>query len=76
MLNFQDFSKFLKILKSTVQYLSRDISNVKSDNFYGRAAKNTEKPFLALQPSKSKKSKIRHTIPQVFSIPFQSKKNF
>ena len=29
MLIFQDFSKFLKILKSTVQYLCRDISNVK-----------------------------------------------
>ena len=39
MLNFQDFSKFSKILKSTVQYLSRDISNVKIGQFLRQSRK-------------------------------------
>ena len=44
MLNFQDFSKFSKILKSTDQYLSRDISNVKIGQFLQQS--RTENPFL------------------------------
>ena len=59
MLNFQDFSKFSKILKSTVQYLSRDISNVKIGQFLRQ--NRTENPLFALQPSKSKNSTYHPT---------------
>ena len=77
MLNFQDFSKFSKILKSTVQYLSRDISNVKIGQFLRQSRKKTLKnPFWPYSLQNQKNQKIRHTIPQVFSIPFQQKKNF
>ena len=64
MLNFQDFSKFSKILKSTVQYLSRDISNVKIGQFLRQSRKKTLKtPFL---PYSLQNQKNRHTIPRVF----------
>ena len=76
MLNFQDFSKFSKILKSTVQYLSRDISNVKIGQFLRQSRKKTEKPFFALQPSKSKKSKNSTYHPTSFLNTFPAKKKF
>ena len=47
MLNFQDFSKFSKILKFTVQYLSRDISNLKIGQFFmAEPQKRLKTPFL------------------------------
>ena len=67
MLNFQDLSKFSKKLKSTVQYLSRDISNVKIGQLLRQSRKKTLKnPFLPYSLQNQKNQKIRHTIPQVF----------
>ena len=48
MLNFQDFLKFSKILKSSVQYLFRDISNVKIRLFLRQNRKKEKKIFLKI----------------------------
>ena len=57
MLNFQDFSKFSKILKSTVQYLSRDISNVKIGQFLRQSRKKPWKTLFCPTAFKIKKIK-------------------
>ena len=57
MLNFQDFSKFSKILKSTVQYLSRDISNVKIGQFLRQSRKKHWKTLFCPTAFKIKKIK-------------------
>ena len=57
MLNFQDFSKFSKILKSTVQYLSRDISNVKIGQFLRQSRKKHWKTLFGPTAFKIKKIK-------------------
>ena len=58
MLNFQDFSKFSKILKSTVQYLSRDISNVKIGQFLRQSRKKHWKLIFCPTAFKIKKFNI------------------
>ena len=55
MLNFQDFSKFSKILKSTVQYLSRDISTIKIGQFLRQSHKKHRKPLFCPTALKIKK---------------------
>ena len=57
MLNFQDFSKFSKILKSTVQYLSRDISNVKIGQLLRQSRKKHWKTLFCPTAFKIKKIK-------------------
>ena len=58
MLNFQDFSKFSKILKFAVQYLCRDISNVKIGLYLRSSHKKEWKThFWPYSLKKSKKSK-------------------
>ena len=57
MLNFQDFSKFSKILKFTVQYLSRDISNVKIGQFLRQSRKKHWKTLFGPTAFKIKKIK-------------------
>ena len=67
MLSFQDFSKWTNILKSTVQYLSRDISTIKIGQFLRQSHKKHRKPLFC--PT-ALKIKIWHTIPRVFLLPF------
>ena len=57
MLNFQDFSKFSKILKSSVQYLFRDISNVKIGQFLRQSRKKHWKTLFCPTAFKIKKIK-------------------
>ena len=77
MLIFQDFSKFLKILKSTVQYLCRDISNVKIGLYLRSSHKKDWKThFWPYSLKKSKKWKKKTRAPPHFSVSFRQKKNF
>ena len=77
MLIFQDFSKFSKILKSTVQYLCRDISNVKIGLYLRSSHKKDWKThFWPYSLKKSKKWKKKTRAPPHFSVSFRQKKNF
>ena len=55
MLSFQDFSKWTNILKSTVQYLSRDISTIKIGQFLRQSHKKHRKPLFCPTALKIKK---------------------
>ena len=77
MLIFQDFSKFSKILKSTIQYLYRDISNVKIVLYLRSSHKKDWKTnFWPYSLKKSKKWKKKTRAPPHFSVSFRQKKNF
>ena len=77
MLIFQDFLKFSKILKSTVQYLCRDISNVKIGLYLRSSHKKDWKThFWPYSLKKSKKWKKKTRAPPHFSVSFRQKKNF
>ena len=77
MLIFQDFLKFLKILKSTVQYLCRDISNVKIGLYLRSSHKKDWKThFWPYSLKKSKNWKKKTVAPPHFSVSFRQKKNF
>ena len=58
MLSFQDFSKWTNILKSTVQYLSRDISTIKIGQFLRQSHKKHRKPLFCPTALKIKKVDI------------------
>ena len=77
MLIFWDFSKFLKILKSVIQYLCRDISNVKIGLYLRSSHKKDWKThFWPYSLKKSKKWKKKTRAPPHFSVSFRQKKNF
>ena len=76
MLNFQDFSKFSKILKSTVQYLSRDISNVKIGQFLRQSRKKHWKTLFGPTAFKIKKIKKFDIPSHKFFEYLSSKKKF
>ena len=77
MLIFQDFSKFLKILKSTVQYLCRDISNVKIGLYLRSSHKKDWKTHFGPTALKNPKNWKKKTVaPPHFSVSFRQKKNF
>ena len=74
MLIFQDFLKFSKILKSTVQYLCRDISNVKIGLYLRSSHKKDWKThFWPYSLKKSKKWKKKTRAPPHFSVSFRQK---
>ena len=77
MLIFWDFSKFLKILKSVIQYLCRDISNVKIGLYLRSSHKKDWKThFGPYSLKKSKNWKKKTVAPPHFSVSFRQKKNF
>ena len=76
MLNFQDFSKFSKILKSTVQYLSRDISNVKIGQLLRQSRKKHWKTLFCPTAFKIKKIKKFDIPSHKFFEYLSSKKNW
>ena len=77
MLIFQDFLKFSKILKSTVQYLCRDISNVKIGLYLRSSHKKEWKThFWPYSLKKSKNWKKETVVHHHFSVSFRQKKNF
>ena len=57
MLSFQDFSRWTNILKSTVQYLSRDISTIKIGQFLRQSHKKHWKTLFCPTAFKIKKIK-------------------
>merc|ERR1712001_2351 len=75
--NFQDFSKFSKNSKiySLIPF-QRHIKRKNRTIFTAEPQKTLKNPFWPYSLQNKKNKKIRHTIPQVFSIPFQQKKNF
>ena len=73
MLNFQDFSKNSKILKSTVQYLSRDLSNVNIGQFLRQSCKKHWK--LLFCPTAFKIKKINIPSHEIFEYLSSKKKN-
>ena len=74
MLIFQDFSKFLKILKSAIQYLCRDISNVKIGLYLRSSHKKDWKTHFGPTALKNWKKKMRP--PPHFSVSFRPKNFF
>ena len=74
MLNFQDFSKFSKILKSAIQYLCRDISNVKIGLYLRSSHKKDWKTHF--WPYSLKKLKKEMEVSPHFSESFRQKKNW
>ena len=74
MLIFQDFSKFSKILKSTVQYLCRDISNVKIGLYLRSSHKKDWKTHFGPTALKNPKNWKKKTVaPPHFSVSFRQK---
>ena len=77
MLIFQDFSKFSKILKSAVQYLCRDISNVKIGLYLRSSHKKEWKThFWPYSLKKSKNWKKETVVHHHFWISFRKKTDF
>ena len=77
MLNLQDFSKWINILKSTVQYLCRDISNVKIGLYLRSSHKKDWKTHFGPTALKNPKNWKKKTVaPPHFSVSFRQKKNF
>ena len=71
MLSFQDFSKWTNILKSTVQYLSRDISTIKIGQFLRQSHKKHRKPLFCPTALKIKKNGKKETTVHHFSVSFR-----
>ena len=76
MLIFQDFSKFLKILKSTVQYLCRDISNVKIGLYLRSSHKKDWKTHFGPTALKNQKTEKRKQWCIIIFLYLSGKKKF
>ena len=76
MLIFQDFLKFLKILKSTVQYLCRDISNVKIGLYLRSSHKKDWKTHFGPTALKNQKIEKRKQWSIIIFLYLSGKKKF
>ena len=76
MLIFQDFSKFLKILKSAVQYLCRDISNVKIGLYLRSSHKKDWKTHFGPTALKNQKIEKRKQWCIIIFLYLSGKKKF